>query len=264
MSKFTIDINNMQRHLASELEKHTLKLDENLDINKKILLKEIKEEVGTYKILKSQLQHEFKSKTHQIEKIIGAISQQTLYSEHIKQANKEYTTYQIFQSFGLLFLLFSILFSVAIFTDSLGYKMPLMEWFISSIKDKKQDDISAGLWFIQRFSIVLLLTAPGLYLLKQAATHRHKENIYRQRGIQLAAITPYLDEFEKEERTKIKKELVKIYFSCHDNNFDSKNVPDFIRDMKETIKLMKSLDSNNKSNFINRNNRNTNKGVNNG
>ncbi|MUJ22537.1 hypothetical protein [Aliivibrio fischeri] len=222
-------------------------------------------EIGKYKSARRLLKEQIK----QAEDIVGILSKKAMAHEHLRQARQEYINYWIFQGTGLLFLFFAILMSVAIFGDSLGLKLPWLSWLIefqlnngSTTLDPTKVGSEAS-WFFKRISIILLLTAPGLYLLKEAAGHRAKENLYRQRGIQLAAISPYLSELEPNERNAVKKDLVKSFFSFHDGKVDTKNVPDFIRDLKETTKIIRSLENVSQKNISrpsrNRNRRNNNK-----
>lgn len=229
---------------------------------KESLLKAIKDEVSNYQTTRSLL----KEQLQEAKDIVGILSKKAMAHEHLKQARHEAYAYWGFQTSGLLFLFLAILMSVAMFGDSLGLRLPWLTWLVefSSSNGAIQlhitgEDIAAGgsaganiieandssseaAWFFKRISIVLLLTAPGLYLLKEAANHRAKENLYRQRGIQLASITPYLKELDESERNAIKKDLVKSFFSFHDGKADTQNVPDFLRDLKETTKIIRSID----------------------
>lgn len=98
-------------------------------------------------------------------------------------------------------------------------------------------------WFLVRFLTITLLTGPFIYLLKESASHRAKENLYRQRGTQLSSIGAYLSELDIQERTSLKKELAKNFFSFHDGKTDTQNVPDFLRDMKQLVGIAKSINS---------------------
>lgn len=246
------------RDLNRVFDEHVIELNERFSKEqveyKASLLQSIKDEVSRYQTVKSLL----KTQLDEAKEIVGILSKNAMAHEHLKQAQHEAYAYWGFQSAGLLFLFFAILMSVAIFGDSLGLRLPWLSWLVEFSSSSgaiqiqgipadnanlaAQSTTSEASWFFKRISIVLLLTAPGLYLLKEAANHRTKENLYRQRGIQLASITPYLKELEESERNAIKKDLVKSFFSFHDGKADTQNVPDFLRDLKETTKIIRSID----------------------
>ncbi|GAB6260680.1 hypothetical protein [Photobacterium sp. R1] len=109
-------------------------------------------------------------------------------------------------------------------------------------EDNNTVDPDLGLsWFIIRFMTITLLTTPCIYMLKESATHRAKENLYRQRGTQLSSIGAYLDELQPEERAQMKKELANHFFSFHDGKADVSNVPDFLKNLGEAVKLAQSI-----------------------
>ncbi|EOX1769031.1 hypothetical protein ACPDPP_001522 [Vibrio cholerae] len=239
------------------------RFDKEIDAYKKAFKESIESEIKNYRTVKQLL----KAQLDEAKEVVGTLSKKALAHEHLKQAEREAFAYWGFQVTGLLFLFMAIFLSVAIFGDSLGLRLPWLTWLIDfsstsgaiqfqgsvqAVRDVMSTSIESGLpvegtssetaWFFKRISIVFLLTAPGLYLLKEAANHRAKENLYRQRGVQLASITPYLKELEESERNAIKKDLVKSFFSFHDGKADTQNVPDFLRDLKETTKIIRSID----------------------
>ncbi|MBE8557938.1 hypothetical protein [Vibrio sp. OPT24] len=199
----------------------------------------------------------FESKKIALENVIGAIGGASMSHEHKEQARQEFRAFVFFQLTGFIMLMLAIASTLTIFGSSLGFKVPMLESIFSVVELTSVDKLSADLttstepsslvWFLQRISLVLLLTAPGIFLLKEATIHRQKENLYRQRGIQLAAIEPFIDEFPDDEKVKIKKELVKNFFTFHDGKSDTKNVPDFIRDMKEAVGIAKSINAQTKT-----------------
>ncbi|ODS04283.1 hypothetical protein [Vibrio scophthalmi] len=250
--------------LNRAFEEQAIELNHKFETEKKqfqvTLLESVKEEVASYNSVRRQLRIQL----DEAKDIVGVLSKKAMAHEHLEQARHEACAYWGFQVTGLVFLFAAILMSVAIFGDSLGLRLPWLNWLVefSSASGAIQiqgttGGISAGgntdmimdtntssetAWFFKRISIVLLLTAPGLYLLKEAANHRVKENLYRQRGVQLASITPYLKELDESDRNAIKKDLVKSFFSFHDGKADSQNVPDFLRDLKETTKIIRTID----------------------
>ncbi|MDV6252832.1 hypothetical protein [Vibrio sp. EA2] len=243
------------------------RFDQEQESFKRAFQESVKQEVTNYKTVRQLL----KEQLDEAKEVVGTLSKKALAHEHLKQAEREAFAYWGFQGAGLLFLFTAILMSVAIFGDSLGLKLPWLTWLVEFSETNGAiqiqgsatvGSVSEATWFFKRISIVVLLTAPGLYLLKEAANHRAKENLYRQRGVQLASITPYLKELEETERNAIKKELVQSFFSFHDGKADTQNVPDFLRDLKETTKIIRSIDratqpTNNKRAFTQRRKRAT-------
>lgn len=246
-----------QAHLLkTEISNASSQLTKDIELAKgemqKTLLNSVKAEVVKYQTARNLLKVQIEEATE----IVGTLSKKAMAHEHIQQANKEFLTFIVHQILGLAFLLGAVAMSISIFSSSLGIQVPWLNWLISvpATIDTTSGEIVAttvningvneagSVWFFKRISILLLLTAPGIYLLKEAAVHRSKENVYRQRGVQLAAIAPYLRELEPCERQDIKKDLVKTFFSFHDGKADTKNVPDFLRDLKETMKIVRSID----------------------
>ncbi len=197
----------------------------------------------------------FESKKEALEKVIGAIGGASMSHEHKAQAKQEFRAFVFFQLTGFSMLLLAIASTLTIFGTSLGFTVPMLDSMFSVVELSAVDTLTTDVanvslatpetsnlvWFLQRISLVILLTTPGIFLLKEATIHRQKENLYRQRGIQLAAIEPFIDEFPDDEKVKIKKELVKNFFTFHDGKAGTKHVPDFIRDMKEAVGIAKSI-----------------------
>lgn len=246
--------------LKTEISNASTQLTKDLELvgqqAKETLLKSVNDEIAQYKKVKELLNDQVKNATE----IVGTLSKKAMAHEHIIQANREFKTFLVHQILGVIFLLGAVAMSIAIFSNSLGINVPWLSWLVSipvptqpvldpatgKVIAVAADSLTQGetgsLWFFKRISILILLTAPGIYFLKEAAVHRAKENVYRQRGVQLAAIAPYLNELEPCERQGIKKDLVKTFFSFHDGKADTKNVPDFLRDLKETMKIVRSID----------------------
>ncbi|EKO3457396.1 hypothetical protein NTH37_003611 [Vibrio fluvialis] len=258
------EISNASKQLTKDLELETEKV-------KKVLLQSMNDEIAQYKKVKELLNLQVKNATD----IVGTLSKKAMAHEHILQANREFKTFLVHQILGVIFLLGAVAMSIAIFSNSLGINVPWLSWLVSvssptqPIVDPANGQVittnasslipeeAGSLWFFKRMSILILLTAPGIYFLKEAAVHRSKENVYRQRGVQLAAIAPYLNELEPCERQGIKKDLVKTFFSFHDGKADTKNVPDFLRDLKETMKIVRSIDKFDPHNRVRKSKRNT-------
>ncbi|MDC5805716.1 hypothetical protein OPW36_15935 [Vibrio europaeus] len=97
-------------------------------------------------------------------------------------------------------------------------------------------------WILTRFLSISISASIAVYLLKESANHRSKENIYRQRGTQLATIGSYLKDFtDEKEKMRVKSELVSTFYSFHNGKADTSNVPDPNAQIKEVVALSKSL-----------------------
>ncbi|MHC6798677.1 hypothetical protein ACYTR9_00050 [Vibrio antiquarius] len=199
--------------------------------------------ISSYDEKKSQMESAFKQKITALESQISIVTSGVIADQHIKQANIERRVYWTFQFFGFLFMIAAIYSGSVFFSEITNIRLPFLPKpdlviHVDGAIGVSQNPIAL---MFMRLSMIILLTAPAIYLLKEASVHRHKENLYRQRGIQLATISPYLEELEKEERAAIKKELVASFFQFHDGKADTKNVPDFIRDMREIVGIAKSI-----------------------
>ncbi|UTZ33699.1 hypothetical protein HB762_20730 [Vibrio campbellii] len=175
--------------------------------------------------------NQFEAHKLDIEKILGDISNAHQSNANRIQADKEQEAADSLRKYGVIGLIFVIIFSLCIFDSYLGF---------FGTKTTTDGQLTSQ-WFLVRFLTITLLTGPFIYLLKESASHRSKENLYRQRGTQLSSIGAYLAELEMEERAILKKDLARNFFSMHDSKVDTQNVPDFIRDMKQIVCLAKSI-----------------------
>lgn len=158
----------------------------------------------------------------------------------ISQANAEEETANKLRNRGLIAMYGSILVLVLLFSEYLGLT------FWNETPPKSLSDLTLEAFTI-RFMTVLLLSSPAVYMLKESAVHRAKENLYRQRGTQLLTIRGYLSDLPDKERTEVKQDLAKNFFSFHDGKADTQNVPDFLRDMKEAAGIAKSFNGQTKT-----------------
>ncbi|ODY11637.1 hypothetical protein [Vibrio parahaemolyticus] len=238
----SLEIQQAQTNAQQSFNKH---VNENISS----IEKRITEKVSTYDELKNRMENSFKEKVETLEAQISILTSGVMADQHIKQANTERNVYWALQIFGFLFMIAAIYSGSVFFSEITNIRLPLLPK--PDLVVHVDGAIGTGqnpttLMFL-RLSMIILLTAPAIYLLKEAAVHRHKENLYRQRGIQLATISPYLEELEKEERAAIKKELVSSFFQFHDGKADTQNVPDFIRDMREMVGIAKSINGQKKT-----------------
>lgn len=101
-------------------------------------------------------------------------------------------------------------------------------------------DFTIG-WVLTRFLTLTIFSMPMLYSLKESANHRFRENLYRQRGTQLATLGSYLDDFDLERKIALKTELAKNFYSVNTGKADTSHIPDPTAQIKEVAALSKSL-----------------------
>ncbi|GEK12038.1 hypothetical protein [Aliivibrio fischeri] len=177
----------------------------------------------------------FESKRENMDKLLEKVGLAKDADVTITQADKEEAMANKLRFYGLSLMYGSIALLIIFFAEYIGLNF----WSTSS---KSLSDLTLN-DFIIRFMTILLVSSPAVYLLKESAYHRNKENLYRQRGTQLLTIRGYLADLQPEERTKVKQDLAKNFFSFHDGKTDTQNVPDFVRDMKEAVSIAKSINS---------------------
>jgi flagellar hook-basal body complex protein FliE len=200
-------------------------------------LKQVDSQISEIKIRIENEINQFQSHKDEIEGILGDISHAHQSNANRLQADKEEKVADILRICGVVGLFSVIIFSLYLFNSYLGF---FGETIIT-------DSQLSTKWFLVRFLTITLLTTPFIYLLKESAIHRARENLYRQRGTQLSSIGAYLAELDIEERTLLKKELARNFFSFHDGKADTQNVPDFLRDMKQLVGIAKSINSSKQS-----------------
>ncbi len=177
---------------------------------------------------------EFESKKFEITEVLGEISTAYQAGANTTQADKEQGSADSYRKYGIIGLVATIFCSIWLFNDYIHF-FGKPSGTVTPI-----NDLGFG-WFALRFMTISLLTAPSIYMLKESAYHRSKENLYRQRGTQLASIGAYLGELDPSERAAMKKELAANFFSFYDGKADTSNVPDFIKNMNEAIKLAHAI-----------------------
>lgn len=146
---------------------------------------------------------------------------ETLTMGYSAQANKEERTANILRIIGVIWLTTLSIYSAIIFHNVL--KIP--------------ENINLSLLLI-RWLVIFLLTLPGIYLLKEASRHRNDERKYRRLGVQLATINSYLDGFKDDEKTAIKKDLSKTFFSLDDGHTDYSTVPDLQKSFEKILNAL--------------------------
>lgn len=241
-SEVVLEIQQSQTNAQQSFDEHVNELIG--AINRKI-----DEKISTYDKQKEKMETDFKQKIESVESLISIVTSGVMADQHIKQANTERNVYWALQIFGFLFMIAAIYSGSVFFSEITNIRLPFLPKpdLVVHVDGAIGSGQNPTTLMFMRLSMIILLTAPAIYLLKEAAVHRHKENLYRQRGIQLATISPYLEELEKEERAAIKKELVASFFQFHDGKADTQNVPDFIKDMREMVGIAKSINGQKKT-----------------
>ncbi|EOX4841969.1 hypothetical protein ACH160_002213 [Vibrio alginolyticus] len=241
-SEVVLEIQQSQTNAQQSFDEHVNELIG--AINRKI-----DEKISIYDKQKEKMETDFKQKIEAVESLISIVTSGVMADQHIKQANTERNVYWALQVFGFLFMIAAIYSGSVFFSEITNIRLPFLPKpdLVIHVDGAIGSGQNPTTLMFMRLSMIILLTAPAIYLLKEAAVHRHKENLYRQRGIQLATISPYLEELEKEERAAIKKELVASFFQFHDGKADTQNVPDFIRDMREMVGIAKSINGQKKT-----------------
>ena len=183
--------------------------------------------------VESRIQEEvnkFEQKRVLFEQLLAELGPVTEGEHAIKQANSEKKYAIILQSAGIFSLFFAVFILFYIFVhisfDS-GFTIEFRRLTIEEL-------------LVRLMSSVIFLS-PSIYLLKESSTHRAKENIYRQKGLHLRSIHAYLSDLPDKEKATIKYELSKSLFSIHNDQTSTKNVPDFLRDMKEVIGIVRTI-----------------------
>ncbi|EPM5661029.1 nucleoside recognition domain-containing protein [Vibrio alginolyticus] len=187
-------------------------------------------------ILESNIKKEVNSFANQKKKltdILGSLSEFRRSKSDIDQAEKEKKTANQFRWLGLFMMLLPltafILFFVGFTANNNG---------VSSLTFVFPDEVTG---YFLRFLTIILFSSPSVYLLKESAYHRGQERHYRERGLQLASIGPYLEEFTPEKRIEAKQQLMDNFYRHNEGKADTSNVPDFIKNMNEAVKLAHAI-----------------------
>ncbi|PTP95691.1 hypothetical protein [Vibrio splendidus] len=183
----------------------------------------------------------FEDKKKEITEILGEISTAYQAGANTRQADEEKAVADEYRKNGLRGMYIAIGVTVLMFSEFLG----LHVW--KSAEEITQISELGPQWFVLRIMTITLLASPAIYMLKESATHRNKENLYRQRGTQLSSIGAYLDELSPASKSELKKELAANFFSFYDGKADTSNVPDFIKNMNDAVKVAKSINGQTKT-----------------
>ena len=124
----------------------------------------------------------------QLSKQVQLYSSATLADQNRVQAEEEGKTADILRIIGGIWLL--IVSSISFY------------FFYDLLNTDKTSEMSV---LIFRWMSVLLMTIPGIYILRESSIHRTDARNYRRLAIQLATIDSYLTTFEKDEAKEVKR-----------------------------------------------------------
>ncbi len=230
LQKNSAELNKAKHHIRAESQKAVDQLSQNAAAEMEAIQHRIDEVVNRFS-KKQEVIDAYFSK-------LGIAKEGEVY---LDRAKKEETYANLLRTIGIIFLFASIALLGFMFKDYLGFGEKLTPETVALLKEIGPEV------FVLRLMSVLLLTAPAIYLLKESAAHRTKENIYRQRGTQIVSLPSYLEGLAEEDKNKLKHDLASTFFSFHDGKTDTQNVPDFIRDMREMVGIAKSINGQQKT-----------------
>lgn len=176
----------------------------------------------------------FESRRSDMDKLLEQVGLAKDAEVTINQADKEEKSANKYRKNGIYLLYASIFLLILMFSEYIG----LNKLWGGTVKSLSDLTFEA---FAIRFMTITLISSPAIYMLKESASHRAKENLYRQRGTQLLTIRGYLSDLPDTHRTEVKKQLAANFFSFHNGKADTSNVPDFIKNMNEAVKLAHAI-----------------------
>ncbi|WP_072055504.1 hypothetical protein [Aliivibrio fischeri] len=234
--EITEEINHEQVRFINNLTEHSNKLKENLDNlsnrisndveeNVKKQLSDTKEELDAIKEQSKDYKIRFEKLYELMKGMYGVAGDGKLADYNNKQANVEKASADKLRKDGIRWLSLPIIVT-------LGF---VLHYIITGVELNIE-------WIITRFLTVSISASLAIYMLKESASHRSKENLYRQRGTQLATIGAYISDFpDEQEKMKLKTSLVNNFYSFHNGKADTSNVPDLNAQIKEIVTISKSL-----------------------
>lgn len=224
---FESDVTNLTSNAQVTLNKQLDNLSETLESKRDSLIREIEnkldlavqdrqKEIDDLKRKTEEDHRAFKAIYHEMVGMFEEAGDEKLARHNLEQATHEKEAADRLRNFGIG-LLFVVVGSAIFFLIQL-----------TTIEN-------AGIldWFLPRFLTLTFCTAPAVYILKESASHRHKENLYRQRGTQLATLGAYLGDFNHDKKMDVKGDLAKNFYTFNDGKADTSNVPDFIAQLKD-------------------------------
>lgn len=221
-SKLTSEFNEKIQVIYSEaLSNFSPKIEKQIDESNKI----IKDEINKFDEINKQLQIQ-----------LNLVTNETLSNRNIHQAEDEKKTADKLRTLGIFW--FSILSIIS------------LSYFCILLFTKTDHDLTM---LIFRWLVLLLLTIPGVYILKESSRHRSDERKYRKLGVQLATIDAYLSTFDDKEKIEIKKSLLSNFFSSEETKIDFSSVPDLLKTFEKVQDTILSIASKQSTHQVNSN-----------
>ncbi|CDT86644.1 hypothetical protein VCR3J2_310219 [Vibrio coralliirubri] len=225
------DLSDLRLKLETDLKDTSNKLSLNLKEDVQTELSDTKQELEAVKELSEKYKNEFESLFGKMKEMYSIAGSGKLADYNNSQANTEKETADSLRKSGIKWLGLPIVVTLMFIAHYV-----LGEKLLGTPVELNLE------WIITRFLTISISASIAVYMLKEAAAHRSKENLYRQRGTQLATIDSYLADFPDEhEKMKVKTNLVNNFYSFHDGKLDTSNVPDPNMQIREVVEISKSL-----------------------
>lgn len=220
------DLSDFRIKLESDLKETSTSLSSNLKDDVKKELEDTKSELENVRKKADDYEVRFEKLYNLMKGMYGVVGDGKLANYNNKQANIEKISADKLRFWGMVW-----------------FGLPLILTIVFLIHYMFGTDVKLDIeWVISRFLTISVSASLSVYMLKESAAHRAKENLYRQRGTQLATIGAYLADFSDEkEKMKVKSNLVNNFYSFHDGKVDTSNVPDPNAQIKEVAEISKSL-----------------------
>ncbi|WP_060988376.1 hypothetical protein [Photobacterium leiognathi] len=174
---------NKQAHEISELTKVTF--------DSKNIVNEVKLAIENYI---DDSENRLQSLIDETNNLLAIQGEESLIKGHLDQANKERDVSTKLRNWAIFFLTLSSL--SAIYT--------LFQLQITNTEIQIN---------ILRLIASLIISLPGIYLIKESNSHKKDERHYRDLGLDLAAIPPYLRDFDSDTTKELKKDLSQKLFA---------------------------------------------------
>ncbi|WFB49880.1 hypothetical protein [Vibrio coralliilyticus] len=144
--------------------------------------KRIERKIADYDDLKVEMEKTYREKVNELESHISIVTSAVMANENLKQAKTENRVYWGLQALGMVFMIAAIYSGSAFFSELTNIRLPFFPKpdLVIHVDGASSSARDATTLMFMRLSMIILLTAPAIYLLKEAAVHRHKENLYRQ------------------------------------------------------------------------------------
>ena len=155
---------------------------------------------------------------------LNLFSSDVLSNKNIEQAEKEKVVADNLRNIGMIWLTTTAVLSFSYF---------IFLVFVDTTTDFKT--------LLFRWLVLLFLTLPTIYILKESSRHRADERKYRKLGVQLATIDSYLATCDQKEKTTLKNSLLPNFFGNDDVKVDYSTVPDLLKSFEKVQESILSI-----------------------